>query len=68
MPGPQLAAKLREIRPDVPIIMTSGYIRPEDREDAARLAINQLVYKSNTVEQLAEALATEIDALKGRRT
>ena len=64
MPGPQLAAKLRELRANVPIIMTSGYIRAEDRAAAQRLHINHLVYKSNTIEQLAEALAAEIATIK----
>ena len=49
MDGPQLAAELRAIRPEVPIIMTSGYIRPEDVEVAERLRVNQLVYKPNTM-------------------
>ncbi len=60
MSGPQLAAKLREIRSDVPIILTSGYIREEDRQAAQELQIDQLVYKSNTIEELAEGLANEI--------
>ncbi|HEU4601229.1 MAG TPA: response regulator [Steroidobacteraceae bacterium] len=60
MTGRQLAAKIREISKDVPIIMTSGYIRDEDREAARQLNINQLVYKSNTVQLLTEALAAEI--------
>lgn len=65
--GPHLAEKLREIRKDVPIIMTSGYIRDEDREAARALQINQLVYKSDTVEELAEALSKEIAALNAAR-
>jgi PAS domain S-box-containing protein len=64
MPGPQLATKLRELRADIPIIMTSGYIRAEDRAAAQRLHIHHLVYKSNTIEQLAEALAIEIATIK----
>jgi CheY-like chemotaxis protein len=65
--GPHLAQKLREIRKDVPIIMTSGYIRDEDREAARALQINQLVYKSDTVEELAEALSKEIATLNATR-
>lgn len=64
MTGAELAAKVREIRPDVPIIMTSGYIRPQDRETAERLRIEQLVYKSNTIDELAEALTVEIRKLR----
>ena len=64
MTGKQLASKIREIDKNIPIIMTSGYIRDEDRESARQLNINQLVYKSNTVQQLAEALASEIAELR----
>ncbi len=67
MTGRQLAAKIREISKDVPIIMTSGYIRDEDREAARQLNIAQLVYKSNTVQQLTEALAVEIAKFASER-
>jgi PAS domain S-box-containing protein len=66
LPGPKLATELRKIRSDVPIIMTSGYIRQQDREVAEQLQINQLVYKSNTIEQLGEVLAAEIAIINGR--
>jgi PAS domain S-box-containing protein len=66
MSGPEFAAKLRDIRGDVPIIMTSGYIRAEDRESAKRVGVNQLVYKSNTIEELAEVLAKEIVSMRSR--
>lgn len=65
--GPDLAVELRRVRTDVPIIMTSGYIRTEDVEAAERLGINQLVYKANTIEELGQALAKEIDALAQAR-
>jgi PAS domain S-box-containing protein len=68
MSGPDLAAELRLIRPQVPIIMTSGYIRPEDVQSAERLQINQLVYKANTVDELGKALAKEIEQLAAQRT
>jgi CheY-like chemotaxis protein len=60
MSGPDLAAQLRKIRPDVPIIMTSGYLRSEDIEAAKRLGINQLIYKANTIDELGAALRKEI--------
>jgi signal transduction histidine kinase len=63
MSGPDLVAELRKVRDEVPIIMTSGYLRPEDIESAERLKINHLVYKSNTIEELGEVVAKEIVAL-----
>jgi PAS domain S-box-containing protein len=64
MTGPKLAGKLREIRQDVPIVLTSGYIRDEDREAAKRIGIDHFVYKSDTVEQLAEAIAKELSTMR----
>jgi PAS domain S-box-containing protein len=61
--GPELARELRLVRPDVPIVMTSGYIRPEDIEAAAQLRINQLVYKPSTVTELGQILSQQIGAL-----
>jgi DNA-binding NtrC family response regulator len=37
LPGPALAARLRAIRPDLPILMVTGYVRAEDAEAARRL-------------------------------
>ena len=54
--GPDLAAKLAAIRPQVPIVMTSGYIRPQDQESAQRLGIRELILKPDTVDDLALAL------------
>lgn len=65
--GQDLVVELRRIRAAVPIIMTSGYIRPEDVETAQRLQINQLVYKANTIEELGRALAQEIDIATRQR-
>jgi PAS domain S-box-containing protein len=67
MSGPDLAAEIRGIRPEMPIVMTSGYIRPEDVQSAERLRINQLVYKANTIEELGQVLAREIDALSSSK-
>jgi PAS domain S-box-containing protein len=64
LPGPDLAVELRRIRPDIPIIMTSGFIRPEDIKMAQRLGINQLVYKANTIEELGDVLSRELAKLR----
>lgn len=66
MSGTHLAGKLRAIRADIPIIMTSGYIKAEDRAAAQRIGIDQLIYKSNTIDELAAAVAREIEGIKNR--
>jgi len=56
MSGRDLAARFLQIRPDVPIILATGYIRPEDTEGARQLGIRDLVLKPNTVEELGHVL------------
>ncbi len=57
MSGFELAGKLRAMRPELPILMTSGYMRTEDRQRAALLGIRELILKPNTAEDLGQALA-----------
>ena len=56
MSGADLARELLEIRGDVPIVMTSGHVRPEDAEAAKQLGIRDVILKPNTVEELGNAL------------
>jgi PAS domain S-box-containing protein len=56
MSGFELARQLLVIRPDVPIIMTSGYVRPQDEEQAIRAGIRELILKPDTIEQMATTL------------
>jgi CheY-like chemotaxis protein len=56
MSGADLARALLELRPDVPIVMTSGYVRAEDVESARRLGIRAVILKPNTVEELGATL------------
>jgi CheY-like chemotaxis protein len=56
MAGPELARELLSVRPGLPIIMTSGFIRPEDAELARRVGVHQLILKPNTIDELGAAL------------
>ncbi|MET0986820.1 MAG: response regulator, partial [Steroidobacteraceae bacterium] len=55
--GTQFAEELLQIRPNIPIIMMTGHIRPEDQEAARRLRINDVVRKPTTLEEFAQMLA-----------
>jgi CheY-like chemotaxis protein len=48
--GEQLAREIRELRPDIPIIMATGFGDPADEERARQIGINEFVFKpiSNT--------------------
>jgi CheY-like chemotaxis protein len=56
MSGFHLARAMLELRPDLPIVMTSGYVRPTDREAARNLGVRDLILKPDTVEELTVAL------------
>lgn len=56
MTGFDVAAAVLAARPGIPVVITSGYIRPEDEVSAARLGVKGLIAKPDTVDELAEAL------------
>lgn len=56
MSGFDVARALREIRSDIPILMTSGYVRPEDRAMAQARGILDLILKPTSVEEFGQAL------------
>ena len=56
MSGFDLARQLLQIRPGIPILIASGYIRPADNEDVRSLGLPDLILKPDTVEQLGEIL------------
>jgi CheY-like chemotaxis protein len=56
MSGFDLARELLATRPDLPVVMTSGYLRPEDQRTAAQIGIGELVLKPTSVEGLGQVL------------
>lgn len=56
MSGFNLSRAVLAIRPDVPIIMTSGYVRPQDRVAAQQIGVRDLILKPDTLDELGRAL------------
>jgi PAS domain S-box-containing protein len=54
--GLDVALELARIRPDLPVVITSGYITDAMRADALRAGVRQLIDKPNTVDQLCEVV------------
>jgi CheY-like chemotaxis protein len=54
--GRDFAARILQVRPNIPIILATGYIRPQDTDAARRLGIRDLILKPNTVEDLGHTL------------
>jgi CheY-like chemotaxis protein len=56
MGGIEFAQELLKIRPDIPILMTSGDVRPEDAAAVRNLDLPDLILKPCTVDQLGKLL------------
>jgi len=63
--GPDLARELLRLRPNLPIIAVSGYVRPEDEALMSQVGARELVHKPDTVEELARALHRAINSIRG---
>jgi len=55
--GLDFARAVRRTRADVPIIVTTGYVRPEDEAAAGQLGLAALILKPDTADQLGHELA-----------
>ena len=67
MNGFDLIEQLRLLRPEVPVLMTSGYTREEDQQRAAQMGIGRIVLKPDTVEELCRELELRCAELKQAR-
>ena len=65
MSGLELAQALREIRADLPVVLTSGYLTEELRAKAPAAGIRELIHKPNTVDELCAAVARFANAQGG---
>jgi signal transduction histidine kinase/CheY-like chemotaxis protein len=54
--GRDLAQRLLQIRPDIPVVLVSGYLRPNDVQRAREIGVRDLVLKPDTVEELGRIL------------
>ena len=64
MSGIDIARELLQIRPGIPILVASGYIRPADNEEVRSLGLPDLILKPDTVEQMGEILHRVLDKSK----
>lgn len=56
IPGNELAPKLMEIRPDIPIILCTGYSEKIDKESAKKTGIKKYLLKPIRKQELAQAV------------
>ena len=61
MTGHDLARALLKIRPDIPIVMTSGYIQEEDAQAALQAGVREVISKPHSVEDLGRVLHSTLE-------
>jgi CheY-like chemotaxis protein len=66
MSGLDVARELARLRPDLPVVLASGYITEELRAQAPQAGVRQLIYKPSTVEELCAAVQRLAGAPKRR--
>jgi PAS domain S-box-containing protein len=62
MSGLDLAREIAAIRPGIPIVLTSGFLKESDAEEARRVGIASVVLKPNTAEELGRVLSGLLEA------
>ena len=54
--GLDLLHELRSLCSDLPVVLISGYVRPEDQSRAMQYGVHEIMLKPDTVEELGIAL------------
>jgi CheY-like chemotaxis protein len=68
--GLDLAVEIRKVRPDIPVLLTTGFSEAITREKAAKAGIREILTKPATVKDLGNAVQRALsseDANQGRR-
>ena len=59
--GVEFARRVRAIRPDLPVIVMSGYVADELRQAARACGVREVIQKQYTLEELGPALRRAVD-------
>jgi len=66
MTGFDIARAIKQISAATPVVLTSGYVREQDRELAAAIGIDRVILKPNTIDELGAVLDSLCKQLKMR--
>jgi DNA-binding NtrC family response regulator len=67
MTGMDVARALLEIRPDLPVLIMTGYVRADDVAAARALSVCDIVLKPDTIEELASVVQTHLQKSADRQ-
>jgi CheY-like chemotaxis protein len=60
MSGLDVARELLKMNPELPIIITTGYVRTDDVQAARSIGVREVVLKPDTIEELASMVQTHL--------
>jgi PAS domain S-box-containing protein len=63
--GLDVAAEILRARPDLPVALTSGYVTDALRAQAQALGVRAVIYKANTVDELALTIGRLLEETRG---
>jgi CheY-like chemotaxis protein len=66
MDGFGVARAIKQASATTPVVLTSGYVRSQDREQAAALGIEHVILKPNTIDELGHVLDALCKRLRAR--
>jgi len=63
MNGLDFARRILAVRADIPVLLATGYVRPEDVELARSIGIREVIWKPQTLSEMGDLLAQQLDKL-----
>jgi PAS domain S-box-containing protein len=63
MSGMEVSRRMLEIRPDIPVLLATGYVRSEDVEQARSIGIREVIWKPQTIGEMGDLLAQQLEKL-----
>jgi PAS domain S-box-containing protein len=68
MSGMDVSSRVLAIRPDIPVLLATGYVRAEDVELARSIGIREVIWKPQTISEMGAMLAQLLEKLVPVRT
>jgi len=63
MSGMDFARQILQMRPDIPVLLATGYVRNEDVEQARAIGIREVIWKPQTIGEMGDLLAQQLQKL-----
>jgi DNA-binding NtrC family response regulator len=60
--GMDFAREVLALRPDIPVILTTGYIDPAELDLARRIGVREVILKPTTIQEMARAFHRQLAA------